>query len=66
MQCILFKTSISLQPYKSNVYLLKSSLFFLILLPCILLFSNIEIMYILCMVIPTKVDTSQVPQQNVN
>ena len=31
-----------------------------------LLYSNILIMYILCLVIPTKVDTSQVPQQNVN
>ena len=27
---------------------------------------NIRIMHILCMVIPTKVDTSQVSQQNVN
>ena len=27
---------------------------------------NILIMYILCLVIPTKVDTSQVPQQNVD
>ena len=28
--------------------------------------SNIDMIYIICLVIPTKVDTSQVPQQNVN
>ena len=28
--------------------------------------TNIQIMYILGMVIPTKVDTSQFPQQNIN
>ena len=30
------------------------------------LYSNIQIMSILCLVIPTKVDKSQGPQQNVN
>ena len=29
-------------------------------------YSNIEMIYIICMVIPTKEDTSQVPQQNFN
>ena len=57
MQCILFKTSIILQPYKSDSLNIITLHF---------LFSNIEIMYILCVVIPTKADTSQVPQQNVN
>ena len=27
---------------------------------------NIDMTYTICLVIPTKVDTSQVPQQNVN
>ena len=37
------------------------------ILPYNLLYSIISVMYIYyaCMVIPTKVDTSQVPQQNV-
>ena len=61
----LFITSNTLQPYKKRLIIIKSSLFDLIV-PCNLLFSSIYIMYILYLVIPTKVDTSQVPQQNVN
>ena len=43
---------------------MKNNLFKI--LPCNFLSSNIQKMYILCLVIPTKVDTSQVPLQNVN
>ena len=43
---------------------MKNNLFKI--LPCNLLSSNIQKMYVLCLVIPTKVDTSQVPLQNVN
>ena len=55
-ESIIFKTSITLRSYKINVYNKKTANSNL----------NIGIMHILCMVIPTKVDTSQVPQQNVN
>ena len=47
------------QPYRIIVKIMENQ-------PIYKLNSNIEMIHIICMVIPTKVDTSQVPQQNVN
>ena len=53
-----------MQPYRSIVKIMeKQTIYDFTLQP---IYSKIELIYILCMVIPTKVDTSQVPQQNVN
>ena len=54
----------TLQPYRSIVKIMEKQLIFNFTLQNI--YSNIEMIYIICTVIPTKMDTSQVPQQNVN
>ena len=61
LHCKLTKVMLSneKQPYRIIVKKWRINLF-------TILNSNIEVIYIICMVIPTKVDTSQVPQQNAN
>ena len=65
MKSILFKTSnylATLQKYFRNI--MENQPIYNFTLQH--LNSQIEMIYIMCMVIQTKVDTSQVPQQNVN
>ena len=64
MKIIWVKTNITLQLYKRFVEKWKAS-YFNSILHCDISYSDIVTMYSLCLVILIKVDTSQVPQQNV-
>ena len=64
MKNILLNTSYYLATLQSIVKLMEKQPIYYFTLQHI--YSNIEMIYIIRMLIPTKVDTSQVPQQNVN